>query len=188
MRVPSRDADTNPVGGQQTSGPILSTAEPVSSCVVVPTFRYLEVVLNAIAISDGRRCSSFFHLDSGSCCIHFVAKDKGHDSEVIAGGIPEGAEAWKGKISQDVTVTLTQPGLYAYKCTPHFGLGMVGLIQVDDDASNMAAIQALKLPTKAQSRMTELLAMVGTASGAGASTSASSAEPTSSAASTSSKQ
>lgn len=117
-----------------------------------------------------------------------MAKDKGHDSEAIAGGMPDGAETWKGKFSQDVTVNLTQPGLYAYKCTPHFGLGMVGLIQVDDGTSNMAAIQALKLPTKAQSRMTELLAMVGPASRAGTSTSASSAVPTSSAASASSTQ
>jgi pseudoazurin len=93
--------------------------------------------------------------------IHFVAKDKGHDSESLKDAIPEGAEGWKGKISQDVSVTLTEPGLYAYRCTPHFALGMVGLIQVGDDTSNLAAIQDLKLPAKARSRMDELLTEAG---------------------------
>jgi pseudoazurin len=92
--------------------------------------------------------------------ITFVATDKGHDSESIKDGIPEGAEAWKGKISQDVIVTFPQEGLYAYKCTPHFGLGMVGLVQVGDGSANLAAIQGLKLPGKAKTRMTELLAEV----------------------------
>jgi pseudoazurin len=95
--------------------------------------------------------------------VTFKAVDKGHDSESIAEGIPTGAEGWKGKISQDVTVTLTQPGLYAYKCTPHFALGMVGLIQVGDDTSNLDAIKAAKLPSKAKARMDELIGQIGAA-------------------------
>lgn len=93
--------------------------------------------------------------------VTFVAKDKGHDSESIKEGLPDDAEGWKGKISQDVTATFTQEGLYAYKCTPHFGLGMVGLIQVGDSTANRDAVQALKLPGKAKGRMEELLAQVG---------------------------
>lgn len=89
--------------------------------------------------------------------VTFVATDKGHDSESIKDAIPDGAEAWKGKIGTDVAVTFTQEGLYAYKCTPHFGLGMVGLIQVGDSPSNLAAIQALKIPPKAQARLQEEL-------------------------------
>jgi pseudoazurin len=89
--------------------------------------------------------------------VHFVAVDKGHDSESIA--VPDGAEPWKGKISQNVDVTFTVPGLYAYKCTPHLVLGMVGLIQVGDEAANLDAITALKLSGKAKARMDELLAL-----------------------------
>jgi pseudoazurin len=92
--------------------------------------------------------------------VTFVATDKGHDPESIKDGIPEGAEAWKGKISQDVTASFTKEGLYAYKCTPHFGLGMVGLIQVGDGSGNLAAIQGVKLPGKAKTRMAELLQQV----------------------------
>jgi pseudoazurin len=92
--------------------------------------------------------------------VTFVATDKGHDSESIKDGIPEGAEGWKGKISQDVTATFTKEGLYAYKCTPHFGLGMVGLVEVGDSSANLPAIQSLKLPGKAKTRMAELIEQV----------------------------
>jgi pseudoazurin len=91
--------------------------------------------------------------------VHFVAVDKGHDTESLPGGIPEGAEAWKGKISTNIDVTFTVPGLYAYKCTPHLPLGMVGLIQVGDAPANLDAITALKLSGKAKARMGELLAL-----------------------------
>jgi len=87
--------------------------------------------------------------------VHFVAVDKGHDSESVT--IPEGAEKWKGKISQSIDVTLTAEGLYLYRCTPHVGLGMVGLIQVGENPANLAAVQETKLPGKAKARLAELL-------------------------------
>jgi pseudoazurin len=90
--------------------------------------------------------------------IHFVAADKGHNTETLEGGIPDGAESWKGKLSQDLTITLTVEGLYVFKCMPHFAMGMVGLIQVGDNAANIDAIKALKYQGKAAGRFTELLA------------------------------
>jgi pseudoazurin len=95
--------------------------------------------------------------------VTFKAVDKGHDSESLPDGIPDGAESWKGQISQDVTVTLTQPGLYAFKCTPHFALGMVGLIEVGGDQSNLDAIKALRFVGKAKARMDELIGQIGAA-------------------------
>lgn len=88
--------------------------------------------------------------------IHFVGVDKGHDTESLEGGVPEGAEGWKGKISQDLTVTLTVEGLYAFKCVPHFVMGMVGLIQVGDNVANLDAVKALKYQGKAKARIEEL--------------------------------
>ncbi len=90
--------------------------------------------------------------------VTFVNKDKGHNSEAIAGKIPEGAEPWKGKISQEITVTLTTDGYYAYKCQPHFGMGMVGLIEVGEAGQPDAAALTDKLPGKAKTRMEELIA------------------------------
>jgi pseudoazurin len=87
--------------------------------------------------------------------IHFVATDKGHNSAAVV--VPDGAEEWKGKLSQDVSVTLDVPGLYSYKCTPHFGLGMVGLIAVGHFTVNLEAVKGARYPGKAREVMTALL-------------------------------
>lgn len=87
--------------------------------------------------------------------IRFVATDKGHNSTAVA--VPDGAEEWKGKLSQDISVTLDVPGLYSYKCTPHFGLGMVGLVAVGDPSINFEAVKSARYPGKARQVMAELL-------------------------------
>ena len=94
--------------------------------------------------------------------VTFVPSDKTHNSESLAGAIPEGAEPWKGKINEQITVTFSQEGLYAYKCQPHLALGMVGLIQVGESAANQDAVTGAKgVPTKAKARFAELLAQAG---------------------------
>lgn len=87
--------------------------------------------------------------------IHFVATDKGHNSAAVV--VPEGAEKWNGKLSQDISVTLDVPGLYSYKCTPHFGLGMVGLVVVGDPSVNLEAVEKARYPGKAKQVMATLL-------------------------------
>lgn len=93
--------------------------------------------------------------------ILFVAQDKGHDAQSIAGLAPGGATAFTGAISQDVKVKFTKPGLYGYECTPHFAMGMVGLVQVGA-ATNKPQFQAslAKLPPLARVRMAKYLAEV----------------------------
>jgi pseudoazurin len=71
--------------------------------------------------------------------VRFIPTDKGHDAESIPGMLPEGAQPFKGKISQEISVTFQTPGVYGYRCTPHFGMGMVGLIEVGDKPANLAA-------------------------------------------------
>ncbi|MFD2647669.1 pseudoazurin [Devosia albogilva] len=90
--------------------------------------------------------------------VTFVATDKGHNSESILNMIPEGGETWKGKINEEITVTFTQEGFYAYKCQPHVGLGMVGLIQVGDNPPALATEEVEKLPGRSKDRMAELIA------------------------------
>jgi pseudoazurin len=87
--------------------------------------------------------------------IHFVPTDKGHNSTALV--VPDGAEEWQGKLSKEISVTLDVPGLYAYKCTPHFGLGMVGLIVVGDPSINLEAVKSAKYPGKARQVMAGLL-------------------------------
>jgi len=91
--------------------------------------------------------------------VKFVATQKGHNAESVAGMAPAGAAPFKGKINEEIAVRFTKEGVYGYKCLPHAGMGMVGVVQVGK-ASNkaQAAAAAAKLPGLGKKRMTELLA------------------------------
>ena len=93
--------------------------------------------------------------------ITFVPADPGHNSATIEGLLPDGAEPWEGEINEEVSVTVTAEGLYAYQCDPHAPMGMVGLIQVGAP-TNLEAVTtaAEELRGKAKERMAELLTQV----------------------------
>jgi pseudoazurin len=93
--------------------------------------------------------------------VTFVPTDKGHNVETIKDMLPEGAEAFKSKINEEFTVTFDQAGVYGIKCTPHYAMGMVGLIFVGDDLTNLDAIKAVKVPKKVGERFGEIYAELG---------------------------
>lgn len=64
--------------------------------------------------------------------IKFLATSNGHDAVSIAGMAPAGATAFRGKVNEEIAITLTQPGLYGIKCQPHYAMGMVMLVRVGD--------------------------------------------------------
>ena len=110
--------------------------------------------------SDGKTMGfspSFLQVEPGDT-VTFIPVDKGHNAETILDMIPATAATWKGKTDEQFTVTLTEPGLYGFKCYPHFSMGMVGLIQVGNDRSNLTELMNVRLPGKAQGRMMELFA------------------------------
>lgn len=76
--------------------------------------------------------------------IFWESTDKGHNVEFIKGGVPEGVELFKSKIDEDVTYKFTIPGIYAYWCSPHKSLGMIGFVVVDGDKSNLEKIKQLR--------------------------------------------
>lgn len=83
--------------------------------------------------------------------VKFIVGDKGHNAEVISEMIPEGAEAFAGKINEEIEVTLDVEGLYAIKCKPHFAMGMVMTIAVGE-AETPAGYLEGRLPKKALER------------------------------------
>ena len=87
--------------------------------------------------------------------IRFVPTDKGHNAETIKGMIPEGAEAFKSKFNEELTVTLDKEGVYGVKCAPHYGMGMVALIEVGEPV-NLDAAKAIKQTGKAKAAFAEL--------------------------------
>ena len=81
--------------------------------------------------------------------VTFIATDMAHNSASIAGMIPDGAVAWNGKLSKDITVTFEKTGVYAYQCTPHAMMAMVGVINVGEGQANIATIKAAAVKKKA---------------------------------------
>jgi len=92
--------------------------------------------------------------------VTFVPTDKSHNVESIAEILPEGVEKFKSKVNQEFTLTVTEPGLYGVKCTPHFAMGMVGLIQVGEAPENLESAKSAKMSKKARERMDEAIALI----------------------------
>jgi pseudoazurin len=76
--------------------------------------------------------------------VRFVPADKGHNAELIKGMAPEGAPSFKTVVGKEETVTFDKPGLYGFKCSPHYIMGMVGLIEVGDKPDNLEAAKAVQ--------------------------------------------
>ena len=80
--------------------------------------------------------------------VTFEATDAAHNSASISGMIPEGAEEWNGGLSKDITVTFNVEGIYAYQCTPHAMMAMVGIIEVGNNQNNLEKIKTIASATK----------------------------------------
>ncbi len=94
--------------------------------------------------------------------VRFLSTDKGHNSQTTDDMLPAGAEAWKGRINQEVDVTFDTPGFYGYHCLPHYALGMVGLVVVKGDGmmDNLESAKAVKHRGKANAVWEDIWAEV----------------------------
>lgn len=91
--------------------------------------------------------------------VTFVSPDKGHNAESIEGMLPKGVEPFKSEMSKDFMLTLTAEGVYGIKCTPHYAMGMVALIQVGAPV-NLDAVADVVQKGKAKTRFEPLFAQV----------------------------
>ena len=81
----------------------------------------------------------------------------GHNVEFIKGGVPEGVGKFRSALSKDTEYKFVIPGIYAYWCTPHKGMGMIGFVVVGNDKSNLEAIKKLKYQGKSKKIAEELI-------------------------------
>ena len=89
--------------------------------------------------------------------VFWKSTTKGHNVEFIKGGVPEGVKKFRSKINQDVQYKFEIPGIYAYWCTPHKGMGMIGFVIVGNDKSNLDAIKNIKYMGKSKKIAIELI-------------------------------
>lgn len=80
--------------------------------------------------------------------IRFIPTDSSHNSTSIPGMVPEGVEGWDGPLNTEISYVIPEPGVYGFKCLPHYAAGMVGLIVVDG-GSNLADAKAANHPGRA---------------------------------------
>ncbi|MET1416603.1 pseudoazurin [Roseibium sp. HPY-6] len=106
--------------------------------------------LSGLAIAETYEVKMLNRNDSGSMVydppylnvepgdtVKFIAKKRGHNAASIDGMIPVGAEPFKGKTNEEIEVTFEVDGLYGVKCTTHFAMGMVMLVEVGEPKATM---------------------------------------------------
>ena len=88
--------------------------------------------------------------------ITWLPASRGHNVHFIAG--PDG---WKlpkkSKYNKKVAITFDTPGMYLYQCTPHAGMGMIALVVVGGDTSNLDDIAKTRVRGKSKKKLKKLL-------------------------------
>ena len=88
--------------------------------------------------------------------ITWLPASKGHNVHFIAG--PDGWDLpKKSKNNKEVAITFDTPGIYLYQCTPHASMGMIGLVVVGGDTSNLDDIAKVKLRGKSKKKLKKLI-------------------------------
>ena len=106
--------------------------------------------------ADGNRMvysQEIVEIAAGST-VKWVPTDKGHNVEIIAS--PNNIK-FKSKNGKEASVTFETPGIYYYWCTPHKGMGMIGLVVVGGDTSNKTKILKAKAIGKSKKKLKALL-------------------------------
>ena len=86
--------------------------------------------------------------------VTWLPTSKGHNVEIVAS--PNQMQ-FKSKNNAEARITFDTPGIYYYWCTPHKGMGMIGLIVVGNDLSNISDVESAKAIGKSKKKLTTLL-------------------------------
>ena len=89
--------------------------------------------------------------------IRFVPTDRSHNAESVRDALPEGQEAFKGRMNNEIEYLVTETGLTAVVCQPHQTMGMVALIVVGNDVSNAQDILDARLRGKGKDKIEALI-------------------------------
>ena len=87
--------------------------------------------------------------------VTWLPASKGHNVEMISS--PNDMK-FKSKNGKEAKITFDTPGIFYYWCTPHKGMGMIGLVVVGNDLSNIDDIASAKAIGKSKNKLKALLA------------------------------
>ena len=83
--------------------------------------------------------------------VTWKATNKGHNVQfIMKNGVPDGVKKFKSKLNKDTNYQFQIPGIYAYWCTPHKSMGMIGFIVVGGSFANIERIKKVKFSGKSK--------------------------------------
>ena len=130
----------------------------IFSCISISFNSYAETIeidmLNKLEKEKMVYSIKIARVDIGDTII-WKSVDKGHNVEFVE--MPDGVKKFKSKLSKDAEYKFDIPGIYLYVCTPHKSMGMIGLVVVGDDLSNLDNIKKAKMVGKSKKIFKELL-------------------------------
>ena len=95
------------------------------------------------------------HINLGQTITWLPSVD-GHNIEFAKG--PDGVNLpEKSEISKAVSIKFTQTGVYLYWCSPHKDTGMLGLVVVERDLSNLSEIAKVSISRQSNSVLAALV-------------------------------
>lgn len=83
----------------------------------------------------------FIRVDIGDTIV-FTPTSEDHNSKSIL--VPKEAKNWNSKDGETIKVTLDKEGLYAFECTNHAIMGMIGAVQVGKAVNKESFTSTLK--------------------------------------------
>ena len=86
--------------------------------------------------------------------VTWLPTSKGHNVEIVAS---PNRMKFKSKNNKEAKITFDTPGIYYYWCTPHKGMGMIGLVIVGNDLSNIDDVANAKAIGKSKKKLKTLL-------------------------------
>ena len=92
--------------------------------------------------------------------VTWKATHKTHSVAFMKDGVPDGVPLYKSPFNQDAHFVFKTPGIYVYKCTAHYGMGMIGVVVVGADQHNLAQVKALSLMPAPKKRLAKILAQL----------------------------
>ena len=90
--------------------------------------------------------------------VNWLTTSPGHNVEFISA--PESAVLPKkpSKVNKEFSYTFDEPGIYLYQCSPHKSMGMIALVVVDGDLSNIDDIASTRVVGKSKKKLEALIA------------------------------
>ena len=129
----------------------------IAACLSTPSFAADVAIEMLNKDADGNKMvysQELVKIEVGDT-VTWLPSSKGHNVEMISS---PNKMKFKSKNGKEARITFETPGIYYYLCTPHKGMGMIGLVVVGNDMSNIDDVKKAKAYGKSKKKLKKLLA------------------------------